>query len=189
MPEWKKSRRTGGGVLLDLAPHHVDLVRYLCGVSIDEVQARIWSRRTEDDCAALQLRLSDGVTVQSFFSLCTVDEDTIEIYGDRGRLTLDRYSLRNVRFTSASHNSGLGQRLRSLVKEPLPCWGWLKKLRSPLHEPSYPAAMARFAARVRGSADEYPDVEDGLRCQEVLEAAEESSRTGMVVRCATLHSA
>ncbi len=189
MPVWKKSRRSGGGVLLDLASHHVDLIRHLCGSSIDEVSARIWSQQTEDDCAALRLTLSNNVTVLSFFSLCTVDEDTIEIYGDRGKLTVDRCLSQNVQFTSVAQQAGLGQGLKNLISQFLPNGGFLEKLRSPLHEPSYAAAMARFVARVRGSNDEYPDFEDGLRCQEALEAAEESSRTGRTVPCAANLSA
>lgn len=184
MPDWKASRRMGGGVLLDLASHHVDLIPYLCAATVDEASARIWSRRKEDDCAALQLTLSNGATVQSFFSSCAVDEDSIEIYGDRGKLSLNRYSLYQVRFTSADGYGGPGRRFRRWIQELLPPRAIFEKLRSPLHEASYPKAMARFVANVRGGNGEYPDFEDGLRCQEILEAAEESSRTCRVVPCA-----
>ena len=62
---WRAKRARGGGVLLDLASHHVDLLRFLFGEEVEEVDCALLSVRTEDDTASLQLRLSGGMLVQS----------------------------------------------------------------------------------------------------------------------------
>jgi predicted dehydrogenase len=73
MPAWKKTRLSGGGVLLDLASHHVDLVRFLFQQDIRLVYCEIESRSSEQDTATLQLQLADGLRVQSYFSFAVGD--------------------------------------------------------------------------------------------------------------------
>jgi len=80
-PEWKRSRDTGGGVLLDLASHHVDLVQHLLGDPVVRVYATTRSLRGEGDHAAVQLELASGAMAQIFVSLGTVDENRMEIVG------------------------------------------------------------------------------------------------------------
>lgn len=63
LPAWKQARRSGGGVLLDLASHHVDLVRFFFEQEIGEVSAALRSQRGEDDSAVTQLRLAGRDTV------------------------------------------------------------------------------------------------------------------------------
>jgi myo-inositol 2-dehydrogenase / D-chiro-inositol 1-dehydrogenase len=91
LPAWKRSRAGGGGVLLDLASHHLDLVRFFFDQEICAVSADLRSLRSEGDSAVLQLRLSDGLLVQSLFSFRAVEEDRFEVYGETGKLTVDRY--------------------------------------------------------------------------------------------------
>jgi predicted dehydrogenase len=90
LPLWKRARRSGGGVLLDLASHHLDLLRHIFGQEVLEVFAEIRSRKSDGDSATLHLRLADGMTVQSFFSTGAVEEDSLEIYGEGGKLSVDR---------------------------------------------------------------------------------------------------
>ena len=77
IPAWKQHRGTGGGVLLDLAVHHVDLVRFLLDTEVARVSADVRSASSDQDTAFLQLRLTNGATVQSMCSLSAVDEDRI----------------------------------------------------------------------------------------------------------------
>ena len=46
MPEWKRWRRSGGGVLLDLASHHIDLLRWFLDDEMATVEATIGSIET-----------------------------------------------------------------------------------------------------------------------------------------------
>ena len=68
VPAWKTARATGGGALLDLASHHVDLVPDLLGSYVEEVFATIRSSRNEQDTVTLELRLRGGALVQTFVS-------------------------------------------------------------------------------------------------------------------------
>ena len=177
--EWKRSRGGGGGVLLDLASHHVDLVRFLFGREVRRVFAAVWSQRTEDDGAALHLEMEGGLAVQSFFSLAAVEEDRVEIYGSRGKLVVDRYASLDAELLPASR--GRGARLAAAARRIA---GWrrapylLSKLRSPLHEPSFGAALTHFVRAARGEAPAAPDFDDGYRSLAVVDAAERSARTG-----------
>jgi predicted dehydrogenase len=182
MPAWKTTRRTCGGALLDLAPHHVDLIRYLAQAEVEKADARIWSEKTEDDCAALQMTLTNGINVESFFSLCRAEQDVIEIDGDVGTALVDRYGSGRVRFISAKHNKARLSRLTDSLARFLPTPEMWRKLQAPWHEPSYEAALRTFVAAVRGEESvDYPNFEDGWRCQAVIAAAEESAPTDQVL--------
>ena len=182
LPTWKRQRQNGGGVLLDLALHHVDLVRFLFGQEVRDVFAGLRSQHSEDDSATLQLRLADGLVVQSFFSLNAVEEDRFEIYGTAGKLTIDRYFSFNVEVTNPMRDDfarfrRLGRRLQSALQSPY-LWD---KLLAPGREPSYQAALAQFVTAARANRPVSPDFWDGYRSLAVIAAAEESARTGKVV--------
>jgi len=156
LPPWKRSRQSGGGALLDLASHHIDLVHYLFGQAVCEVAATLRSVHSEDDTATVELRLAGGMQVQSFFSLDAVDEDRFEIYGRGGKLIIDRQRL------------GLVESL-------------FEKMGRPRREPSYAAALQHFVAAAEGRLRAEPDFEDGRRSLAIVEAAEESARTGRAI--------
>lgn len=175
LPAWKQRRESGGGALLDLGSHHVDLLPFLLGQKIRAVRATLWSRRTEDDCALLELELDGGIRVQSLFAFDAAAADRIEIQGERGTLVVERSRSWDAEFSPGSAEGGLLRIPRWLkvigrIRYPV------EKLRSPLHEPSYRLALARFVAAIRGTAESTPSFEDGLACLAVLEAAEESAR-------------
>ena len=177
LPDWKTQRRTGGGVLLDLGSHHIDLVRFLFGRAIQGVFARVESRQTEADSATLHLTLEGGLVVQSFFSMGGVDEDRFEVYGTAGKLAVDRHHAEGVEAMGLRRDgvrwARLGRSLRSLASSP----SIRRRLLRRRDEPSYAAAFARFASAIRGDEAATPDLEDGRRSLEVIEAAEESART------------
>jgi predicted dehydrogenase len=181
LPSWKQQRHSGGGVLLDLASHHVDLVHYLFDEDVSQVSARVWSQRSEDDSASLQLHLTGGLVVESFFSMAALDEDRFEIYGEAAKLAVDRYASWDVEVTDPSRQHGrltrLTQGVRRLTSSPYT----LQKLLAPGNEPSYRAALAHFVAAVRAGQPASPDLRDGYRSLQVVEAAEESARTGRPV--------
>jgi predicted dehydrogenase len=155
LPDWKKTRTTGGGVLLDLGSHHVDLVRFFFGQEIRAVSAAVRTVHTEADTATLELRLAGGVLIQSFFSWSAVEEDRFEIYGTTGKLAVNRYA------------GGVAYRL--------------SKRFAPGRELSYRAALGAFVAAVRCRQPVQPDLADGFQALRVIIAAEESARTGKTV--------
>ncbi len=186
MPGWKQKRVTGGGVLLDLASHHFDLVRWLLDTEIVEVEASLSSELSEDDAAQLRLRTSDDVTVEGSFSFRSPRSDRLDFVGDLGTLRIDRYgwALELVR-----HRDGSPTR-RRLPPSWLPSVWRAQRIVSPENDPSWRRALAAFVAHVRdGTRSELAGPTDGLRSLEVVLAAEESARLSETVTLAATASA
>jgi predicted dehydrogenase len=181
LPNWKNTRQSGGGVLLDLASHHFDLLRYLFEVEVKDVFANVWSHNSEDDSAALQIRLANGLVVQSFFSLSSTEEDRFEIYGQSGKLSVDRYFSFDVEISDSrakfTRIKWLGRKLQSILRSP-----YLKeKILAPGIEPSFRTALAHFISGVKKNQPVSPDFWDGYQSLALIEAAEKSARTHSVV--------
>ena len=182
LPPWKQHRHSGGGVLLDLASHHIDLIHFLFDTSIDEVRAEIDSQRTEDDTALVQLRLANGVAVQSFFSMCTANEDRFEIYGTEGKIMIDRQHGWNANITSTDTNHSRFTQLRSGLTNVVMSPYIRQRLTAPTSEPSFNVALAHFVAAIRNQRLSYPSFDDGYRSLAVIEVAEASARSGQTIR-------
>jgi predicted dehydrogenase len=185
IPQWKQTRDAGGGALLDLASHHIDLVRFVLGSEIESVGCRIWSHKTEDDNAMLTLTLVSGVVVQTFVSLATAEEDRIEVLGESGKLLYDRYFSERVAQTGRFPRGVRTQMLRNRIVSFLPGKGFKEKLRAPLREPSFPRALGRFVEAVRRGESLSPTIEDGWRSLQVILAAEQAHRERRVIEVAS----
>ncbi|MBW8769912.1 MAG: Gfo/Idh/MocA family oxidoreductase [Gemmatimonadetes bacterium] len=178
---WRHARTSGGGALLDLASHHIDLIRFLSGAEVVRTFARIRSHHSEDDTALLVLELSDGTTADLFVSLSSTESDRVEIYGEKGRIVVDRHRESSVvREPLRAHRaptdyaSSLVARVRGLPYA-------LARRRAPAHEPSFAHTMQDFVAACRANRPMSPDLADGFASLAVVLAAEESSRTGRAV--------
>lgn len=182
MPEWKRTRATGGGALLDLASHHFDLLRWLLGREIETVTARLESVMTEGDSASVSLSLSGGETAQCFFSLRSVPADTVELIGDLATLRLDRHEARLSmmlprRFGYGARERRVGGGLRDA--------GWrLRRVARPAEDPSYYRALDAFVAQARGERGPLASLDDGTRSLAAVLAAERSAGTGVTVALA-----
>jgi myo-inositol 2-dehydrogenase / D-chiro-inositol 1-dehydrogenase len=175
VPDWRRRKSSGGGVMLDLASHHVDLVRYLCQCEVEEVHAWSCSHESEEDSAAVHLRLSNGMLTQSFFSACSTDQDWVEIIGRAGRLRVDRYQSLALQVIGQGGGIARLRRLREGLRLIPRARYWLSKMRAPLHEPSYRASLAAFAAAAGNNTSAAPDLLDGYINLAIVEAAIESA--------------
>ena len=180
-PEWKQRRSSGGGALLDLASHHVDLVRFWFNQQVVEVRGTVKSDLAEADTATLDLRLANGLQVQSFFSMSSVDDDRFEIYGRKGKLSLDRYNSWAVQITSVPRSPSAFHRFSQAVAWLPRSRFALSKLFAQANEPSFAAALAHFVTAVRNGGPVSPDFDDGFQSLAVIVAAEESARTAQPV--------
>lgn len=177
LTEWREARRTGGGVLLDLAAHHIDLVRFLLRQEVVRVTAHIRSVRHDDDTALLDMEFQNGLSAQSFFTYGSIEENIIEVFGRTGRLSVDHYASLDVRMTrpkrgSADHLETVRHGLAAFRRSGYA----IRKRRAVLHDPSYARAMAHFLTAAGTGCFEGPDMLDGYACAAVIEAAEESAR-------------
>ena len=100
VPDWGSRRSSGGGVLFELAVHHVDLWRYLLGCEVDEVFAASRSSHWDDEYAAVTARMTDGIHVSSVFSQRSSELNKIEIYGDAGALSISCYEFDGLEYIS-----------------------------------------------------------------------------------------
>jgi predicted dehydrogenase len=184
LPTWKQTRQTGGGALLDLASHHVDLTRFMFEQPIVRIAADIQSIRTEDDVASVSMRLANGVVVQSLFSFGVAARDEWTVYGDSGILHLDRHYSFGVSIdppAAESRSRVAFRRIGQALRGPM----LLERLRSPGRDPSFGAALRDFASAIRGQANaDRPLLADGCRSLEIVLAAEFSAERGQPVECA-----
>jgi predicted dehydrogenase len=96
-PAWKRRRDEGGGALLDLASHHIDLLRFLLGTEVERASAVIHSHESEDDEGSLSLELSGGIVAKVDVGFSGPNRDLIELRGTNGELRIDRHSGLRVR--------------------------------------------------------------------------------------------
>lgn len=181
VPEWKRSRTTGGGALLEHGSHHVDLIPFLTGERILKVFSEVHTGRSEADTASLHLHLTGGVIVQSIFSLNAVEEDRMEIYGQSAKLALDRHLSFHLQYREADLNFSPAARLLAVLKSVMPNGYLVRKILQPRKEPSYRLALQHFVNAAIGNQPVKPDFDDAYRCLAVIEAAEKSARSGQVV--------
>jgi predicted dehydrogenase len=187
--DWRGRRSSGGGVLLDLGSHHVDLVHFLLGEEVSTVHAQTSTAHTEDDTATLQMRLANDVLVSGIFSFGGVDQDRIEIFGDRAMLRVDRYLSTACEIIP---RDGRRARLRQVSNALSFVWrprAILSKLRVPGNDPSYRAALEHFVQSAGAGTPCSPDFSDGLRALQVISAAEQSARLGQWVDVAAAGAA
>lgn len=179
--DWKRSRVTGGGALLEHGSHHIDLIPFVTGEKILKVFSEIRTDRSEADTVTLHLHLSGGVIVQSVFSMNAVQEDRMEIYGQSGKIAVDRYLSFHPKHTGSELNFSPARRLFAAVKSVMPDRYMIRKLLQPRNEPSYQLALQHFVEGAIRNRPVKPDFDDGYRCLEIIEAAEKSARTGQMV--------
>ena len=173
---WRQRRASGGGALLELGSHHIDLVRWLLDDEIVAVEGRIESDASEHDSAWLRLATRGGVEVRSAFSFRSGPADWLSFIGERGSLLIDRF--RCALELHTTRRFGYGQRRVPLVPRIANAGYRLRRIASPSHEPSYARALAAFVAEVRGGPARTARLADGARSLAVALAAEESARCG-----------
>jgi myo-inositol 2-dehydrogenase/D-chiro-inositol 1-dehydrogenase len=175
MPGWKQRRLSGGGVLLDLASHHVDLLRWFLDDEVAEVSASVASRASDHDSASLRLVMRGGVEVQSFFSFTAGMADYLEFIGDRGTLRVDRHSAR----LGLRVRRRLGYGLRNgWIPPSRAVLRWrLQRLTHPSMDPSYRLALRGFVELLAGYDARLPSLADGVASLQTVLAAEKSACT------------
>jgi predicted dehydrogenase len=170
MPAWKKHRATGGGVLLDLGSHHVDLLRWLLDDEIAGVAARITSDRSEQDTAWLRCTMARGAEAHGFFSFNAGRTDFVEVIGERGTIRVDRHRAAPVLQLARRHGYGVR---RAFLAPRLDAIRWqISRLARPSYESSYRHALRAFVAVVRGETAQVATLLDGWRSLEAILAAE-----------------
>lgn len=185
LPAWKRERRTGGGALLDLASHHVDLTTYLLGTSAREVGAMVRAVDSEDDTAVATLRLEDGTLTTHLVSIRAAETDRIEVTGTEGRLVLDRYGSRGLARLPARRDFARSSRIRAAGRVIGATPAGLLQAIFPPSDRSFAGALGEFIDAARGRAkvpSPAAGLEDGRRSLEIVLAAEAAARSGRTLQ-------
>ena len=170
-PHWRSVREQGGGALLELGSHHLDLIHVLFDADVAQVSANVRSVQSGADTAVVQCRLENGVPVQSFFSTAAAAEDQWEVIGTRGRLHVNRES----GIASLTKTQGPGGRLAALRARLAAVTSALRGVISPAGDPSHERSFKAFADAVRGGSMTCADPLDGWRSLCLILAAEASA--------------
>lgn len=162
MPAWKRERASGGGALLDLGSHHIDLARWLLDEDLGDVEsAEFDSEASEHDSVSFRVRSESGVPVDAEFSFRRGRSCDWEIEGERGSVSIDRVA-GTARVGPARARPIRRDRLRAR----------LRGLPIPRRERSFDLALNAFVDRVVTGAGELPSLADGRRSLEVALAVE-----------------
>lgn len=207
---WRTDKvRSGGGASYDLGSHIIDLLRYLLGEfscvhAVTEIfiserpKARGCPERVPieaDDAFWMQARLTNGSvgTVEaSRFSTGMNDEIRLEIHGEKGAIRfnsmdanwLDVY---DATLPGGDYGGDRGfKRIESVQQYPKPASlpgpkfaiGWMRY---------HIASIADFVGNVTCMKQSTPSIYDGLKVQEVLEAAMQSAETGSWISLESLN--
>ncbi|MBT9165407.1 MAG: Glucose-6-phosphate 3-dehydrogenase [Chloroflexi bacterium] len=205
---WRLQRdKAGGGALIDLGPHIIDMLQYLLGEfnSVFANTKTITKRRPSkdgqaveevdvDDIAILQLKLKNGGigTIEtSRFATGTNDDLRIEVDGSKGSLVFNLMDPNWLFFYDAT-------------EEDKPTGGrkGFKRIETVQHYPEpavfpYPkstvgwsrfhiASQYQFIKAIALDLPPEPSFEDGLAVQRVIEAAYLSSEQGEWIDLASL---
>jgi predicted dehydrogenase len=173
MPAWKRRRATGGGVLLDLASHHVDLVRWMLDAEFRVVSASLRSDATQHDEARVALETDTGASTQCLFSFRAGPAERLEFIGERGSLSLDRHTARLT--LCRPRGRGYGAREVPVVPTRAVLQWRVERTWRPAADPSYRRALRAFVDQVRGRAASSASLTDGLRSLEAVVAAEDAA--------------
>ncbi len=176
LPAWKSDRRTGGGAMLDQLSHHSDVLRFLLDARPVRVQAAMRTVRHDDDTAAVVTELDTGVLVSSTLSLCTAEQDRVEVLGTRGKLVADRIA-GQVWFEPAGGGYTRVDRIDRLAGTTLRALTLGKHVAKPGGETGHTASLQAFVDGCRVGSSPVP-LEEGARSLAWVLAAEAAARSG-----------
>lgn len=186
---WRlRHSQSGGGALVDLGSHVIDMARYLLGefesVSAKTrtfVETRPVDAKSEthervdvDDAAWLNAKMQNGAQGTIFvtrFATGAVDDMNIQIYGERGALKFSLQDGNVLQFFDATANSSQQGWTRiptgtqysgAVVPPPRSILGWNR---------THAENIFQFLRAVAENKPFAPDAIDGLRVHEIIDEA------------------
>jgi len=168
---WRTERSSGGGALLDLASHQIDLTRFITRDELSEVSAVLRSHHSEHDSATLECLTRNGINCRIKAEYADTFEHTYKVITSGSSFSIDLARSHKVERSSRPGRLPSPARLLHIYR----------KFRSPAFEPSYEPALRAFVDAARRNTQVSPDMRDGLIALQVTSAAEESASSGSPV--------
>jgi predicted dehydrogenase len=202
---WRLQKNlTGSGALADIGAHSIDLARYLVG-EIEEVtgmtrtfiKERPFPGRqgkgkvTVDDAVAFLARFKNGVfgTFEaSRFATGRKNYNRFEINGEKGSLVFNLEEMNKLEFFDATQKSTeQGFKAISVTGAGHPYAGnWWPSGHILGYEHSFVHEIYELLNSLAKGRTPSPSFEDGVKCQEVLEAVERSAKSGKWIKINSL---
>ena len=201
---WKQTKDVcGGGVLVDLGSHCIDLIYFLCGEfeSVCGMSQIAFPDRTgrdgkpwqtdADEAFYMLCNLASGakgnITV-SKIATGTNDDLNLSIYGEKGAISFSLMQPNFLRFYDGSSPTGaLGgysgfRDIECVGRYPAPASGFpaIKAPSSWIR--GHVQSMYDFLSAVSDGSTSHPDISDAAYVQAVIEAAYSSSESGGFVK-------
>jgi myo-inositol 2-dehydrogenase / D-chiro-inositol 1-dehydrogenase len=178
-PEWRTERRRGGGALVEMGIHHLDLWRFLLDAEVEEVFALA---QGDDESLAVSGRMENGVPTSSYFSHSTAQANEVEVYGEAGRLTVSPHSA--PRLLPVSTRPWTPQaRLRDMAAAPGLAQAVRTRREGGFYVGAFVAEWRQFADSVRTGAPVEVGLDSARRLLQVILAAAASTSAGRSLRC------
>ena len=184
IPAWKTKRAHGGGALVEIAVHHLDLVRYLTGAPLEQIHAMPRHGVREDECVVVSGRTTTGILISGEFSERSPHEIEIVVNGNAGSIRADCLRFDGLEIRSIHEvPSAPAVRLRSLLRtaRELPTGLGIQRLGGD-YRVSYQRQWAHFVESIRSGTRPASTFTDGLHATEALAAAAQSTLTGAATR-------
>ncbi len=185
---WRTGAASGGGALLDLGVHLIDIIHFTLG-EIEEVECknRIFfkNRTSVDEISECKFKLNNNIKGSLEVSRIFADmkeETTFEIYGTKGSIKMNCSNPYTIEFYSFENNNITIKSLKSKKYAV----DFYPGERSSLgyHQDCHMASIINFADELFSEKGNTitARVEDALKAQRVIEAAYLSDREGKPVR-------
>ena len=185
-------KRAGGGSLMDMGIHLIDLMRYITGLEVTAVTAMNENVAFADvegydveDSSTITMRMSNGAqfVVFTHFNIPdTAGKWTINFYGTKGRILgdkiigqLDEGSLWELALVEGKDD---------FFAEPVEGNKIGKEIKAEVDNiyQMYTTNLTKFGNAILNGSTDYIDPMEGVKDQRVIDAAYESSTTGRTVK-------
>ncbi|MBC7293045.1 MAG: Gfo/Idh/MocA family oxidoreductase, partial [Thermoleophilia bacterium] len=180
---WRRFRDQGGGALLEIGSHHVDLWFHLLGAKAEKVWAESRGIATDDQTVVLGGRMSSGTLVSTCLSNQTAEANEIELFGTQAVLRFSCYRADSLELRPVSAGAGgLHLRLRGVLGRARSFPETLRVgLQGGDYVQSYARQWERFAQALAGAGPVPCTVEEARDALQAVLAAIESITGGAAV--------
>lgn len=173
---WRRDPAHGGDVFFEFGVHHFDVLRYLVGSEVTELYASETTSPRGGVTATAQLHFADGTIANATVAEDTVEHNSIELVGDRGKLNLSLYRFDGLQFVPRGVMAGaVGLRASDAGKTLVALPAALPRIRrGGDYLLTYRTEWDHFCAVIETGAEPLAHARDGLEATRIAHAARQS---------------